>query len=178
MGQMNEDKAVARLAELVALECGVHPVVAKQIRTATALHDVGKVKISTSILNKPGKLNEQEFEIIKTHTRLGAKILSGIEGGLGAMARLIALYHHEWYDGGGYWGWHTCELPGYVSIAAISDVFTALIRERPYKAAWPPDEALAYIENQAGRQFSPALVKAFLPLARGGHVLKIMEEVN
>lgn len=161
-----EDEAAARLAEIVALECGVHPAVAKQIRVAAALHDIGKQKIPDSILNKPGKLTEQEFELMKTHTRLGAKMLRSIQNGLGKMVRTTALYHHEWYDGGGYWGKHTCELPTYVPIVSISDVFTALVCERSYKFAWPPEEALDYIQNQAGTQFSPALVGVFIPLVR------------
>jgi len=162
----NETKTVARLTEIIALECGVSSAAAKQIRTAAALHDVGKQKIPKSILNKPGKLTHQEFEIVKTHTVLGAKILNDIEGELGEMARIIAMYHHERYDGGGYWGRRTGELPVYVSITAIADVFTALVCARPYKQPWPPFEALAYIENQTGMQFDPALTAVFLPLAR------------
>lgn len=166
MDRISEETATARLAELVALEYGVHPAVARQIRTAAALHDIGKVKIPESILNKPGKLDGREFEIIKAHTRLGAELLESIRGSLGEMARLIALYHHEWWSGGGYFGRHTDELPCYISIVAIADVYTALVCERPYKHAWPPEEALAYIQNQAGNQFSHALVKVFLPLAQ------------
>jgi len=166
MDGFNEDKAAARLAEIVALECGVHPVIAGQIRVAAILHDVGKQKIPDSILNKPGKLTGQEFEVVKTHTRLGAEMLSSIQGGLGEMARQIALWHHEWWSGDGYWHKLTDELPAYVSIVAIADVFTALVCERVYKTAWPPSEALAYINSQAGTQFSPALVGVFIPLAR------------
>lgn len=166
MNHFNEAAAVARLSEIVALECGVHPAVVRQIRVAAALHDIGKQKIPGSILNKPGKLTGREFEIVKTHTILGAEMLAGIQGGLGEMARTIALYHHEWYDGGGYWGKHTCELPCYVSFAAISDVYVALISNRTYKTAWPEEEACDYIQNQAGTQFSPALVKTFLALVR------------
>lgn len=175
MNQISEDVAAARLTEAVALECGVHPVVAKQIRTAAALHDIGKVKLPGSILNKPGKLNRQEFEVIKTHTTLGAGLLGSVQGCLGEMARMIALYHHEWYDGHGYWGRHTDELPAYISIAAIADVFTALVSIRPYKYAWPREEALMYIQNQSGTQFSPALVRAFLTIAREERVPKILE---
>jgi len=162
----NEDKAAANLTEIVALECGVHSAVAKQIRAAAVMHDIGKQKIPDSILKKPGKLTEQEFEVVKTHTRLGAEMLASIQGSLGKMARLTALYHHEWWSGDGYWSRRTDELPAYISIISISDVFTALVCERPYKHAWPPEEALGYINNQAGTQFSPALVRAFIPLAR------------
>ena len=159
-----ENRAVARLAEIVALEWGYPPDKAKQIKTVAALHDVGKLKIPESILNKPGKLDASEFELMKTHTILGAEMLSSIRGVLGEMAVKTALWHHEHWDGNGYWGVPSFYLPDYVNITAISDVFTALIAERPYKAAFPPEEALAYIQDQAGLQFSSELVGAFVPL--------------
>lgn len=167
MSGFNEDKAAAQLAEVLALECGVHPVAARQIRTAAYLHDIGKQKLSEVLLNKPGKLTASEFEVIKTHTRLGAEMLIPIQGSLGNMARLSALYHHEHWDGGGYFGKRTDELPAYISYISIADVFTALVSERSYKSAWPPEEAIKYINNQAGTQFSPALVRVFVPLAQG-----------
>lgn len=166
MNYFNEDKAAAQLAEIVALECGIYPAVAKQIRAAAALHDIGKQKIPERILNKTCKLTAWEFDIVKTHTRKGADMLTSIQGSLGEMARLTALYHHEFWDGNGYWNKRTDELPAFVSIIAIADVFTALVCERPYKHAWPPKEALDYIQNQAGTQFSPMLVSVFIPLAR------------
>ena len=160
----NEDRATAWLAELFALECGICPSVARQIRTAAALHDLGKQKIPASILNKPEKFTLKEFEIVKTHTTLGAEMLMSIQGELGVMARATALYHHEYYDGSGYLGKHTDELPFYLPIVTISDVFVALIIRRPYKQAWTTKEALSYIQEQSGKQFSPALVKIFLPM--------------
>jgi putative nucleotidyltransferase with HDIG domain len=166
MDSFNEEKAVSKLVEIIALEYGASPDEARMIRTAAALHDIGKHKIPKTILNKPGKLTEAEFEIIKTHTGLGAEILENFQGELGEMARVIALYHHERYDGGGYWGKPTEELPFYVSITAISDVFTALVCSRPYKKPWPPGDALDYINKQAGTQFDPVLVGVFIPLAR------------
>ena len=163
----NEGRAVARLAEIMALEQGSSLATARQIRTAAALHDIGKQKIPASILNKPGKLTRQEFEVVKTHTVLGAKMLANFQGELGEMARITALYHHEWHNGCGYWGKRADTLPYYVSIIAIADVFTALICERPYKRAWPPGEVMEYIQNQSGTQFSPALVDFFLSMVRG-----------
>jgi len=166
INNFNENRAVARLSELLALEMGVSPATARQIRAAAGLHDIGKQKIPKSILYKPGKLDAQEFEIMKTHTKLGAAMLSSIQGILGEMATLTALYHHEWKNGAGYWGVPSYYLPDYVNITAICDVFTALVTERPYKGAWPPEEALAYILNQAGTQFSDDLVGVFIPLVR------------
>ena len=90
----NEDKLVALLSEAIALECGMHPNVARRLRSAAALHDIGKSRVPAEILNKPGKLDKDEFEIIKTHTLEGAKIMSGIKGDFGLMVRNICLYHH------------------------------------------------------------------------------------
>ena len=166
MNNADEEKVVARLAEIIALECGIAPAKAKQIRVAASLHDIGKLRIPAEILNKPGKLTAAEFDVIKTHTTLGEAMLKSIQGELGELARLIARYHHEWYSGRGYWGRFTHEFPAAVSITAIADVFTALCFDRPYKSAWPPEEALAYIQKQSGAQFDPLLVEVFLPLVR------------
>jgi len=149
----------------MALDCGINPQKAKQIRTAAALHDIGKLKIPESILYKKGRLDSNEFEIIKTHTVLGAKLLSGIQGEIGDMVRTVCLYHHEWYDGSkSYWGKRTIDLPEYVPIVSVCDVFTALMAKRSYKEPWPPDKVFEYIQHQAGTQFDPELVKAFLSL--------------
>lgn len=157
-----ESKTVGKLSEIIALAYGTSPSIAKQIRTAAALHDVGKQRINPAILDKPSKLTLAEFEIIKTHTVLGAEMLSGIEGVLGDMAREVCLHHHEWYNGMGYWGKRTEDLPYFVPFVAIADVFTALVSARCYKAAWPPHEATDYIKKQAGTQFSPELTEVFL----------------
>jgi putative two-component system response regulator len=162
----NENKTVARLSELLALTMGAPPAKARQIRAAAALHDIGKQKIPKSILNKPGELSAREFEIMKNHTLLGAEMLTSIQDDLGAIAVKIALFHHEHWDGNGYWGVPCRCLPDYVSITAICDVFTALTAKRCYKDAWPPNEALAYIQNQSGTQFSGELVGVFIPLIR------------
>ena len=162
----NEEKAVARLAEILALECGVSPAEARMICTAAALHDIGKQKIPPSILNKPGKLTAQEFEIVKTHTTLGAEILGHFQGELGETARQIALWHHEKYDGSGYWGKRAGEIPLCVSVTVIADVFTALVCARPYKEPWPLIAAIEFIQSKAGTWFDPALTAVFLPLVR------------
>ena len=162
----NEEKAVARLAGIVALKCGASSKEADLLRTAAALHDIGKQKIPKRILNKPGKLTAQEFEVVKTHTTLGAEMLTSIQGKLGEMARVIAMYHHERYDGQGYWGKFLYELPHYLQFVTIADIFTALVCGRPYKEPWPPHDALAYIRSQSGAQFNPLLVDVFIPLAR------------
>jgi putative nucleotidyltransferase with HDIG domain len=158
----NESRMVAQLSALFALQQGLSPPVGKQIRVAALLHDIGKQKIPDEILNKPGKLNEYEFEIIKTHTTLGAEMLKSMQGELGNMARIIAQYHHEWLNAKGYWGVSTKDLPFYLPIVSICDVYIALVSSRPYKGAWTTDEALKHIKNQAGTQFCPALVNDFV----------------
>jgi len=165
---LNENKAVARLSELLALEMGASPAKARQIKSAAALHDIGKQRIPPYILNKPGKLDANEFEIMKNHTKLGVEMLSSIQGALGEMATMTALYHHEWQNPslGGYWGVSMYYLPDYVGIVSICDVFTALVARRAYKEPWPPTEALAYIGQQAGTQFSEELAEVFLRLIR------------
>jgi len=94
-------------------------------------------------------------------------MLSSIQGGLKEIAQTVCLYHHEWHDSSkSYWGKRSCDLPAYVPIVSICDVFTALVVKRPYKEPWPPERALGYIQKQAGTQFDPALVDVFIPLVR------------
>jgi putative two-component system response regulator len=132
------------------------------IRRAAPLHDIGKIAISDAILLKPGKLTDAEFDRIKTHTTIGAEMLSDSASPVLRLAERIALTHHERWDGGGY----PCGIAGEeISLAgrivAVADVFDALTHERPYKRAWPVEEAVAAIVTQAGRQFDPAVVRAF-----------------
>jgi len=167
MHLFNENKAVGLLSEIIALERGYTPTKAKMIRSAAVLHDIGKKKIDSKILAKQGELSPQEFETMKTHTWLGAEMLKSVTGELGEMTRLCCLMHHEKHDGSGYWNIPLQLLPEYLSFVAIADVYTALIVERPYKSALPPGEALEYIQNQAGTQFCPILVRDFIWLTEG-----------
>jgi putative two-component system response regulator len=167
MDNVNENRAVGRLSELIALEYGLSPAYAGQIRVAATLHDIGKFRVPREILDKPGELTAQEFEIVKTHTAAGAEMLKSIKGGLGEMARACCMYHHEFYNGGGYFGIHTDKLPLYCQFVAIADVFLALVSsQRAYKSAWPPAEAIEYIQNKAHTQFAPELVSVFLRLVQ------------
>jgi putative nucleotidyltransferase with HDIG domain len=172
----DEDKIVARLAELLAIECGISSKRAEQIYISALLHDVGKAKLPAGLINKPDKLTAQEFEIMKTHTTLGAEMLKCVKGDFGEVVRSIALYHHERRDNGGYWGKSLSELPCYVEIVAISDIFVALVSPRPYKKPWPLEDALDYIRNQAGGHFSHDTVNVFLRLMRNnGTILTILK---
>lgn len=138
------------------------------IRQAAPLHDVGKIGIPDSILLKPGPLTSDEWLTMKRHTKIGAEILGGSRHMLLQMAERIALTHHERIDGTGYAGMRGEEIPLEGRIVAIADVFDALTNERPYKKAWPPEQAKAEILSKAGTHFDPRVVEAFdsLSLAR------------
>jgi len=151
-------KTAARIAE--ALDWLLAEV--ELIRRAAPLHDVGKIAIPDAILLKPGKLTPEEFERMKTHTSLGAQMLSAGEFPLLQLAEQIALTHHERWDGTGYIGLREDAIPMAGRIVAVADVFDALTSERPYKKAWPLSEALEEIKCQSGPQFDPRIVEAFL----------------
>lgn len=131
---------------------------------AVATHDVGKIGIAEeALLQKPDQLSPQEFAIMKTHSVIGAKLLSGNDAPLLKMAKGIALTHHERWDGSGYpKGLSREEIPLAGRIAAICDVFDALTSQRPYKHAWNTDEAFSEVAKGKGKQFDPELVDHFL----------------
>jgi putative two-component system response regulator len=132
---------------------------------ASTMHDVGKIGISDNILLKPGKLDNKEWESMRSHTRIGEELLSGGTSQLLEVARIIAMTHHEKWDGTGY---HQHlkgkDIPLAGRITCICDVFDALISRRPYKDPWPVDQALAEIKNGSGVFFDPELVEVFLSL--------------
>lgn len=135
------------------------------IQQAARLHDVGKIGISDTILLKPGKLTDEEFATMKTHTTIGAQVLEHGRSDLMQIAQRIAQSHHERWDGNGYpQRLKGEEIPIEARLLAVADVFDALTHDRPYKKAWPIDEAVAEISNQSGRQFDPAVVEKFLML--------------
>jgi putative two-component system response regulator len=140
------------------------------IRRAAPLHDVGKIAISDSILLKPGKLTPEEFEDMKLHTLLGAKMLSGGRFPLLQLAEQIARTHHERWDGTGYIGLREESIPMAGRIVAVADVFDALTSARAYKRAWPLNDAIQEIQLQSGRQFDPRVVEAFLKVVQSVHL--------
>ena len=132
---------------------------------ASPMHDLGKIGISDTILLKPGRLTPEERTIMETHTVIGADILAGSTFELLESARIIALTHHEKWDGSGYphrLAGETIPIEG--RIAAIVDVFDALTSERPYKKAWPVEEAVATLQQDSGTHFDPILVQQFLSI--------------
>ena len=155
-------KRVGETAARIAQALGWGTKQVELIRRASPLHDVGKIAIADSILLKPGKLMPEEFERMKSHTKLGAQILSGGRFALLQLAEQIALTHHERWDGTGYMGLCGEAIPLAGRIVSVADVFDALTSPRPYKKAWSQQEALEEIKRQSGRQFDPRVVEALL----------------
>lgn len=159
----NHVRRVAEYSKLLALKYGLPEEEAELIKLASPMHDVGKLGITDSILNKPGKLAPEEFEVIKAHGVLGYEILRSSNRKILQAAALIALQHHEKYDGTGYPdGIKGEDIHIYGRITAIADVFDALGSKRVYKPAWPLDKILEYFTSERGRHFDPLLVDLFL----------------
>jgi putative two-component system response regulator len=153
---------MSKYSALLAQAAGVNAEEAEMLLNASPMHDIGKIGIPDRILLKPGKLEPDEWEVMKTHTTIGAELLAGHASPLMQMASVIALTHHERWDGSGYpRGLAGEAIPLVGRIVALSDVFDALTSERPYKRAWSIDEARAYLAENAGRHFDPALVARF-----------------
>ena len=157
---------VGEMAALLARELGLPDAQVSLIRRAAPLHDVGKIGIPDAILLKLGKLTSAEFELVKTHTTIGARILSGSRFALLRLAEEIAFSHHERWDGGGYAGLTGQQIPLAGRIVTVADVFDALTQKRPYKPAWTVDDAIAEIQRQRARQFDPDVVDAFLRIVK------------
>jgi putative two-component system response regulator len=156
---------VGHVAARIALQLGLPAGQVTLLRQAAPLHDVGKLAIPDCILLKPGKLTVEEFAVMKTHAELGARLLSSGSSPVLQMAAVIAATHHERWDGSGYpKGLRGEAIPLVGRIVTVADVFDALIHDRPYKAAWPVEDAIAEIERSAGSQFDPRVVAAFLAL--------------
>ncbi len=154
------------LAERLALAAGISRREAKLLRQASALHDVGKIGIPDHVLLKTGPFNDSDRAIMWTHTTRGARLLAGSSTSLVQMAEIIALTHHERWDGTGYpAGLAGEDIPLAGRICAICDVFDALVSRRPYKEPWTMEAALAEIERTAGSHFDPRLAALFLRIA-------------
>jgi len=154
---------VGDLSAEIAHELAEEPAWCEQLRLAARLHDIGKVAVPDAILLKAGPLTVEEFEIMKTHTTIGAQILSGSASELIQLGAVVALNHHERWDGTGYpSGLTGTEIPRSGRIVTVADVFDALTSVRVYKHAWSQADAVAYIVGARGTQFEPEVVDAFL----------------
>ncbi|MBO6509638.1 MAG: DUF3369 domain-containing protein [Roseibium sp.] len=154
---------VAEISRLLALEYGLGPEEAEVLRMASPLHDIGKIGISDAILNKPGKLDAQEWDIMKTHTSIGYDMLKSSRRRVLQAGAIIARDHHEKWAGGGYpANKRGDEIHLYGRITAVADVFDALGSERSYKHAWPLEDILDLMRAERGRHFEPRLVDILL----------------
>lgn len=152
-------------ARMLALKAGMSEADADTLMHAAPMHDIGKIGIPDSILQKPGKLDPDEWEIMKTHAVIGAEIIGDDASALMQMARQVAISHHERWDGTGYpHGLAGEHIPRIGRIVAIADVFDALTSERPYKRAWSIEAAFEHLEKGAGAHFDPVLVPLFLEM--------------
>ncbi|WP_195794714.1 HD-GYP domain-containing protein [Roseateles sp. DAIF2] len=154
---------MSHYSQILARAAGYDERRADDLLHAAPMHDVGKLGIPDAILQKNGPLSEAEWAVMRRHPEIGAEILGEHEGGLLAMARRIALAHHEKWDGSGYpEGLAGEAIPEEARIVAIADVFDALTSVRPYKPAWPVERAVEFLREQAGRHFEPRLVALFI----------------
>ncbi|MBC3934616.1 response regulator [Undibacterium sp. CY7W] len=154
---------MANYSKIIAANLGLSTDDQQLILEAAPMHDIGKVGIPDSILLKPGKLTPEEFTIMKRHSRLGYEILAGSSSEMLNAGAVIALAHHEKFDGSGYpQGLVGDAIPLFARIVAVSDVFDALTSERPYKAAWETERALQFLREGSGQHFDPACVNAFM----------------
>ena len=159
---------MSRMCEALGLATGMSPAEAERLRLASALHDVGKIGIPDSVLLKPGSLDDDELATMRGHTLIGAEILAASPSPLIRLAEEIAMTHHERWDGTGYpLGLAGEDIPLSGRIAAICDVFDALLATRPYKRAWALEETATELRHLAGSHFDPRLVPLFLELVPG-----------
>jgi two-component system response regulator RpfG len=158
---------MARYSRLIAGGIGLDRDEAETIELAAPLHDIGKIGIPDQILLKPAKLDEAEWQVMRRHPLIGHEILKGSASKYVRMGALIALGHHEKFDGTGYPnGLVGDHIPLCARIVAVADVYDALTSPRPYKQAWPAERAFQYVAAQRGRHFDPRLVDAFISLRR------------
>lgn len=155
-------KRVGRTAALIGAELGLDDDTVAMIELAAGLHDIGKIGVPDAILLKPARLTVEEFAVVKTHTAIGSRILSGSRSPLLQMAEVIASFHHERWDGNGYAGVAGSDIPLVARITSVADTFDALTNDRPYQEAVSLDRALEEISSQRELQFDPDPVDAFL----------------
>jgi putative two-component system response regulator len=154
---------MSHYSHILALAAGMNEADADLLKAAAPMHDIGKIGIPDNILQKPGKLDEAEWKIMQSHVEIGADILGDDDSELLKMAKLVALSHHEKWDGSGYPNGLAGEaIPLEGRIVAIADVFDALTAQRPYKRAWSVTEAVEMMQELSGQHFDPQLLALFV----------------
>jgi two-component system response regulator RpfG len=161
---------MSRYSRLIASAIGLERDEAETVELAAPLHDIGKIGIPDHILLKPERLDDAEWKVMRRHPVIGHEILKGSASKYVRMGALIALGHHEKYDGSGYPnGLVGDHIPLCARIVAVADVYDALTSPRPYKKAWASEKAYEYLNAQRGRHFDPGLVEAFTGVQREIH---------
>jgi len=149
-------------ASKLASAIGWSPVACNELERAAPMHDTGKIGIPSDILRKPGKLDAHEWEVMKRHAQIGHDILARSDAPIFRLAAEIALCHHEKWDGSGYPNGLVGDvIPECARIVAVADVFDALTMKRPYKDAWPVEQAIATMRESIGSHFEPRLIECF-----------------
>lgn len=157
----NHTRRVAEVSAMLAKAVGLENTTVELIRRSAPLHDIGKVGIPDAILLKAGPLTGEEFEIMKTHTLIGSRMLSKGRSELVRFSQRIARSHHEWWDGSGYPDRVSGQsIPQEARIVAVADFLDALTHERPYRPAWGIEETLAEIKRRSGTHFDPTITRA------------------
>jgi two-component system response regulator RpfG len=165
---------MAKFARLIAEELGLSALECDEIESSAPMHDIGKIGIADTILQKPGPLTPEEMEQMRQHTVIGHQLLAGSPSRYLQTGAIIALGHHERYDGNGYpYGLAGEAIPLQARVVAVADVFDALTSCRPYKKPWPLNQALDYIKSESGGHFDPDCAQAFL--RRLDEVIQILE---
>jgi len=154
---------MSHYSRIIALAYGYTEKEADNLFHAAPMHDIGKIGIPDSIMLKPGKLTEEEFEIMKKHPEIGAEILGESDSDLIELAKIVSMTHHEKWDGTGYPNQlKGTDIPRSGRIVALADVFDALTSVRPYKEAWSVEKAVEFIQEQKGKHFDPEMVDLFI----------------
>ena len=168
---------MSNYSRLIAESLGMNQDYCELIEKASPMHDIGKIGISDYILRKPGKLNPDEMDVMKTHSSIGFQILQSSQSKYISIAAEIALGHHEKFDGSGYpQGLSGQQIPMESRIVAVADVYDALTSVRPYKSAWSNKEALEYLTANKGAHFDPDCVNAFI--AQYDRVMQIQQRLR
>jgi putative two-component system response regulator len=164
-------------SQILAKNYGLSDEAIDMLKHAASMHDIGKVGIPDHIMQKPHKLTAEEFNIVKSHTIIGANILKGLKSPVTDMARRVAISHHEKWDGSGYpSGIKRERIPIEGRIVSLADVFDALTSKRPYKQAYPFNKTIEIIKNESGKSFDPEVVSVFMKSC--DELMELKEEVN
>lgn len=168
---------MSRYAYWIAKEYGLKESFCDLILNAAPMHDIGKIGIPDNILKKPGKLDDEEWSIMTSHTSIGRDILEGTKGDILSIAKIVAYQHHEKWNGKGYpKGLVGEKINIFARIVAVADVFDALTSKRPYKDGWSIEEAITLIKKESGEHFEPKVVECFLKALP--KIIEIKEEFS